>query len=176
MRIWAIFVIVLFAAQTTPQTARDYYNEIYAVGGLDHMADEYACFDEDSTSQNFFIFGQSKTVREFMMREGGFTKLPKDMQAKLKEDWLIVHGYAKGIPFNGEEFYKKDGDTWISPEYQSGKPKNGYLRIRVTVNWQTLRYKRAVETLNPDLMFKSELAHRGRCEKVKPDVRQNAEP
>ena len=44
-------------------------------------------------------------MSEFMMADGTFQKLPKDMQARLKTDFLIVRGYAKGIPFKDEEFY-----------------------------------------------------------------------
>jgi hypothetical protein len=173
MRALAI-VILLLMPQTTLRTARDYYDELYKAGGLDRFADGEVCFDEDTTNQNFFIFGQSKHMREFMKADGTFDKLPKKMQVQLDKDFLIVRGYAKGIPFKDEEYYDKDGSTWLSQVYDID-PKNS-MRIRLTINWQTLRYKRAVEMLDHDLHYKSEVAKFGKCEDVPPDVRQVGEP
>jgi hypothetical protein len=39
------------------------------------MADAYVCFDDDEKLQTFFIFGESKTIREFMIADGTFDKL-----------------------------------------------------------------------------------------------------
>jgi len=168
-------ILVLSAqvtAQSEPRTAHDYYNEIYVAGGLDRMADGHVCFDEDPTNQNFFIFGQSAHIREFMMADGKFAKLSKAMQARLRKDFLIVHGYAKGIPFDNEEFYDKDGASWLSDKHPLSNGKNGSIRIRLTINWQTLRYKKAVEMFNADGSYHGELAHFGKCEEVKTDVPQ----
>lgn len=174
MRVLVAILIALAAAQTTPQTAREYYNEIYVAAGLDRMADEYVCFDEDATNPNFFIFGQSKTIREGMILDGTFTKLPKPAQAKLKQDWLIVHGYARGIPFDGQDFYEKDGNSWVSEMRKMDA--NHSIQIRFTVNWQTLRYKRAYEMRKLDGTFDSEIPRYGRCEEIEAGVNQTAEP
>jgi hypothetical protein len=174
MRVIATALLALFAAQIAQQTAREYYEEIYAVGGLDRMADEYVCFDEDATNQNFFIFGQSKNLRQFMMENGTFEKLSKASQDNLKKDWLVVRGYAKGVPFDEEEFYDKDGNSWV---IDAGKlDDKRTMQIRLTISWQTLRYKRAVDIYKPDLTLDGEVAHWGRCEHVKPDVKQTADP
>lgn len=170
-----ILVASQIGAQPEPRTARDYYNEIYAAGGLDRMADDHVCFDEDPTNQNFFIFGQSKFIREVMMAEGTFAKLPKATQARLQKDFLIVRGYARGIPFDNEEYYDKDGASWVSGKYPLGNGKAGLIQIRLTINWQTLRYKRAVEMFDTDSSYRGELAHFGKCEEVKTDVRQRGE-
>jgi hypothetical protein len=174
MRVLLIFVLALFALQTAPLTARDYYNELYKAGGLDRFADGEVCFDEDTTSENFFIFGQSAHMREFMKADGTFEKLSKKMQVQLNKDFLIVRGYRKGIPFKEEEYYDKDGSTWLSPVYDLD-PKNS-MRIRLTINWQTLRYKRAVEMLDHDLNYKKEVAKFGKCEDVPSGIRQTAGP
>jgi hypothetical protein len=173
MRVLALLMLLLMP-QTTLRTAREYYDELYKAGGLDRFADGEVCFDEDTTSQNFFIFGQSKHMREFMKADGTFEKLPKKMQVQLEKDFLIIRGYAKGIPFKDEEYYEKDGSTWLSPVYDFDA-KNS-MRIRFTINWQTLRYKRAVEMLDHDLHYKSEVAKFGKCEDVPPGVRQTADP
>jgi hypothetical protein len=169
-----VHLILFLMPQTPLRTAREYYDELYKAGGLDRFADGEACFDEDITNQNFFIFGQSKHMREFMKADGTFEKLPKKMQVQLEKDFLIVRGYAKGIPFKDEEYYDKDGSTWVSPVYDID-PKNS-MRIRLTINWQTLRYKRAVEMLDHDLHYKSEVAKFGKCEDVQPDIQQAADP
>lgn len=138
------------------------------------MADGEVCFDEDASSENFFIFGQSKHIREFMKADGAFEKLTKKMQTQLNKDFLILRAYAKGIPFKDEEYFDKDGSTWLSPVYDVD-PKNS-MRIRLTINWQTLRYKRAIEMLDHDLHYKSELAKFGKCEETPPGIRQTAGP
>jgi hypothetical protein len=166
--------MLLLMPQTTLRTAREYYDELYKLGGLDRFADGEVCFDEDTTSQNFFIFGQSKYLRVSMKTDGTFEKLSKKMQDQLNKDFLILRGYAKGIPFKDEEYFEKDGSTWLSPVYDID-PKNS-MRIRLTINWQTLRYKRAVEMLDHDLHYKSEVAKFGKCEDVPADIRQTADP
>lgn len=168
------FLALLLMPQTTLRTAREYYDELYRAGGLDRLADGKVCFDEDPTNQNFFIFSQSKYMREFMKADGTFEKLPKKMQVQLEKDFLIIRGYAKGIPVRGQEYYDTDGSTWVSPVYDIDSKSS--TRIRLTVNWQTLRYKRAVEILDHDLHYKSEVAKFGKCEDVPVDIRQTADP
>ena len=160
--------------QATPQTARDYYNEIYKAGGLDRFADGEVCFDDDPKLDTFFIFGQSKHMREFMELDGTFAKLSKPMQAQLKKDFLIVRGYNKGIAFDNNEFYDKDGSSWLNEATGFiDKAETKQMRIRLTINWETLRYKRSVEILDHDSRFLSEVARFGRCEDVKTDVQQH---
>jgi len=160
--------------QTQPQTARDYYNEIYKVGGLDNFADGEVCFDDDPKLDTFFIFGQSKHMREFMQLDGTFAKLSKPMQEQLKKDFLIVRGYNKGIAFDNNEFYDKDGASWLNEAHGFlDKAATKQIRIRLTINWETLRYKRSVELLDHDSRFLSEVARFGRCEDVSPAIHQH---
>jgi hypothetical protein len=174
MRVLALLNLLFLLPQNVPRTAREYYDEIYKAGGLDRMADEYVCFADDAGNENFFIFGESKSIREVMIADGTFTKLPKDMQAKLKQDWLIVRGYAKGVPFDSEEFFDKDRGSWIDETHKLDANSN--IRVRLAINWQTLRYKRAVEVLTRAMKYQSEIPQFGRCERVSPDVRQTAGP
>jgi len=92
MRALLILALTFLGAQMQPQTARDYYNEIYRAGGLDNFADGEVCFDDDPKLDTFFIFGQSKHMRGFMQLDGSFAKLSKPMQEQLKKDFLIVRG------------------------------------------------------------------------------------
>jgi hypothetical protein len=151
-------------------TARDYYKELYAAGGLDRMADANACFEDDPSNKAFFIFGQSKDIREFMIADGTFSKLPRSLQLRLKKDFLIVRGYNKGVPWQSESFLDRDEGSWISDQRMLNK--HTPIRIRFTIDWQTLRYKWAVEVLNMDSTYRSEVASFGKCEEVPAGVRQ----
>jgi hypothetical protein len=83
-----MIAVVLFASQSFSQTARDYYNELYKAGGLDRMADRYVCFTDDPKQENFFIFGESKDIRESMMADGKFAKMQKAFQDQFRKDWV----------------------------------------------------------------------------------------
>jgi hypothetical protein len=109
-----------------------------------------------------------------MLADGTFNKLPKDMEARMKKDFLIVRGYARGIPFDHEDFYDKDGGSWVTDVYDLDARNS--IRIRLTINWSTMRYKRAFEMLDHQLHYKSELAKFGKCEDVSPNIRQTASP
>lgn len=113
----ALFV----ASSGAAQTARTYYNELYKAGGLDRMADGYVCFDDQPRVQTFFIFGQSKVFRQFLIDNGGFAKLSKGDQAELNRGYLLVRYYDRGVPQPEEEILEKDGDSWVN----TLKPKNG---------------------------------------------------
>lgn len=98
-----IYRIVATAALALPlvrtgkaQSARDYFNELYKAGGLDRMADEYVCFDNSPELQTFFIFAKSDVLKQFLMDNGGFAKLPKSQQSVFSKGFLIVRGYHKG--------------------------------------------------------------------------------
>lgn len=173
MRALLILPLLFLMPQTQPQTAREYYNEIYKVGGLDRIADGEVCFDDDPKLDTFFIFGQSKHMREFMLMDGTFAKLTKAQQAELKKDFLIMRGYNKGIAFDNNDFYQKDGASWVTETGPLDKTGTKKIRVRVTINWETLRYKRSVEILDRDSQFLSEVAHFGRCEDVKTDIQQH---
>lgn len=153
--------------------ARDYYQQLYNAGGLDRMADGHACFEDDPKAEAFFIFGQSKYIREFMVAGGMFSKLPKSVQQRMKKDFLIVRGYDKGVPWGSEAFLDKDEGSWISEEHMLNKQTP--IRIRFAMNWQTLRYKWAVEVLNPDSTYRSEVASFGKCEEIPPGIQQHGE-
>jgi hypothetical protein len=134
---FGLIVVVLVAFPSFAQTARDYYKELYAAGGLDRMADKYVCFADDPKLENFFIFGESKDMRESMIADGKFSKMPKAAQNRFNKDWLIVRGYNKGVPFE-EEYLDKSGESWVSEEHMLNK--HTPFRIKLTISWETLRY------------------------------------
>jgi len=152
-------------------TARDYYTELYKAGGLDRMADEYVCFDDSKDLDTFFIFGKSETLKQFLIDQGGFAKLPPKSKKILNDGYLNMRGYDKGVALSSEEMYYKDGDTWST---EKGMVQGTAMRMRLSISFETLRYKRSVEILNPNGSLKSEVSRYGRCESVPGDVRQKA--
>jgi len=160
--------------QTTPQTAREYFQEIYDTGGLDRFAAGEVCFDEDPARQNFFIFEQSKYLRQYLAMQDTFHKLPREMQEHLKNDVLVVRGYTEGTAFNGEEFYGKDNNSWISDIYELDEKDS--IRIRLTIDWQTHRYRRVVEVFDHEMRFQREISRFGNCQDISGEVPQTAGP
>jgi hypothetical protein len=168
--------LIVFSTTCFAQSARQYYGELYNAGGLDRMADSYVCFDDDGKLDTFFIFAESKSLREFMIADGTFTQLKKDFQDKLKQDFLIVRGYDKGVTVGEEDFYEKHGDSWIDETFVLSKQPKTFARMRLDVMWETLRYKRSLEILTPDKTLKSQVARYGKCEKVSPTITQRGNP
>jgi len=145
-------------------TARDYFKELIASGGLEGTTKKYACFQDDPNADSFFLLGESKSVRESMLADGTFNRLPGETQELMKKEFLTVRGYPKGIPWRGEEFLGKDESSWISDARMLDESTP--IRIRLKVDWQTLRYKYAVELLNLDSTYRTEVASFGRCEQL----------
>jgi hypothetical protein len=152
------------------QTARNYYDELYNAGGLDRMADGYVCFDDRPDLQTFFIFGESKTLKDFLIENRDFEKLPPREKAQFNRGFLNIRGYDKGVVVGDEQFFNKDGESWVTDGFfiSKGNP----ARMRLTIAWETLRYKKSVEILNGDFTLKSQISTYGRCEHVSPTVRQ----
>jgi len=61
IKLWIVIVALLPLGSASAQTARDYYDELYKAGGLDHMADEYVCFDDRKDLGTFFIWRKQNT-------------------------------------------------------------------------------------------------------------------
>ena len=160
-----VMIVMLFLASTgAAQTARSYFEELYKAGGLDRIADEYVCFDDNPSIQSFFIFTTSKTLREVFIMKGEFGKLPKAQRDELNKGFLVLRGYDKGLPEPREEFFDPDGSSWVEKLNLSDKTPS---RVRFTISWETMRYTRSVEE-----GVRSASAGHGRCERTPTDVRQ----
>jgi hypothetical protein len=167
------FLLPLHAQDHVVLTARDYYKELHAAGRLDHMADGHACFQDDPKVDSFFIIKGSKNLRESMLANSTFSKLPEATRGLREKDFLVVRGYAKGIPWRGEEFLEKDEESWISDQHMLDESTP--IRIRFNINWETMRYKYAVEVLNMDSTYRTEVASFGRCEEIPAEAQQHEE-
>ncbi len=170
MKRCAALTTLIVASSCFAQTTRDYYNEIYAVGGLDRGAASYVCFNENPDVKAFLIFTESKYLREYMISNGTFDKLSKAQQAELKKEFLIFRAYDKGVPLATQEFLSADGNSWVSDKFMLDKKTPA--RVRFSISWETMRYKRSVEVLNLDETINGVVSAYGRCERVSPTVRQ----
>jgi hypothetical protein len=128
-----VAILVVFSTACFAQSARQYYDELYKAGGLDRMADAYVCFDDDGKLDTFFIFAESKLLREVMIADGTFTKLKKGYQEKLKQDFLIVRGYDKGVTIGEEDFYEKEGGSWVDETFVLSKQPRTLARMRLNL-------------------------------------------
>jgi hypothetical protein len=157
--------------QVKQLTAREYYEELYKVGGLDNFVDQYVCFREDDRPV-FFLMSNSKAFKEFLSTDDGMKSLSSDMRKALEKGFLIVRLYNKGIAHEREFFDPDNHGGWVE-EYTGGpSAPSKHLTIRLDVNWDTLRYTRSVSTTG---MAKSD-AESGKCEPVKGDITQHGSP
>ena len=161
-------LLPLHAQNQERHNARDYFNDLIASGKIDRMTKSHACFQDDPKADSFFLIGESKYFRNSTLSNGTFSKLPTETQDLMNKDFLMVRGYPKGIPWKAEEFLEKDEASWVSDQHMLDE--NTPVRIRLTVNWQTLRYKNSVELLNMDSTYRSEVASFGRCEELPAEV------
>lgn len=164
-----MIAVLVLTSTAVAQSARSYFEELYKAGALDRMADEYVCFDDDSSLQTFFIFTTSQTLREFLIQTGGFAKLPKAQRDELNRGFLILRGYDKGVPLSREDTLSPDGSSWVEKDIIIDKAP---ARMRFTIVWETMRYKRSVELLNSNSTLRSEYSRYGHCERSPSDVRQ----
>jgi hypothetical protein len=155
---------LLSASSCFAQTARDYYNEVHAAGGLDRKVSQYVCFNDDPEAKAFFISAENKYFLERLISQGTFDKLSKAQQTEMKKDFLIFRGYDHGVPLASEDFARPDGTSWISDKLMLDK--NTPARVRFSITWETMRYKRSVELLQSDDTLSTELPAYGNCELI----------
>jgi hypothetical protein len=163
MKSFAMLAVLLLTSTCAAQSARSYFEGLYKSGGLDRMADEYVCFDDNPSIQTFFIFTTSKTLRELFIAKGEFAKLPKAQRDELNSGFLILRGYDEGVPEPHEDTFSPDGSSWVEKGVFNKVP----VSIRFTISWETMRYKRSIETT-----LRSESAEYGHCERTPTGVRQ----
>ncbi len=169
MKTFAMIAVLFLTSTGMAQSARSYFEQLYKAGGLDRMADEYICFDDDPSLQTFFIFATSQTLREFLIQTGEFAKMPKAQQDELSRGFLVLRGYDKGVPLPQEDTYFRDGSSWVERGVIIDKAP---ARVRFTIVWETMRYKRSIELLNSNSALRSEYSRYGHCGRTPSDVRQ----
>jgi hypothetical protein len=165
-----IAIVVLFMGAATAQnTSRDYYKELYMSGGLDRMADEFVCFNDGLENEgHFMIIARSKAVKRLLVKNKQFDALPKRQRDELNKRLLISRTYNKGIPPSERVVFSKDGNSWVTEEFALGTKSP--FRLKMTITWQTMRYKYEVENSKRSLF-----SGFGVCERISVDVPQRGE-
>jgi hypothetical protein len=160
-----VFALLSVTVPCSAQSARDYYDELYSVGGLDQTAAQYACFDDRPAVKSFFVFSESRIVRDLLIQNGKFFSLPAKERAELDMSFLTYRAYERGVPLYDELFLAKDVDSWVT---KAGFYMNTPLtsKLRLTVQWQTLRYEQTIAVLNPDSTLKTTSSTFGRCGRI----------
>ena len=152
------------------QLSRDFYNELYAAGALGKVLSDRVCFFDDPEADTFFMFTESKVIRENMIADGSFAKAPNSLRTQLKANFLIFRGYNKGVPVSDEDIFTSDRGSWVSARFTLDKRP---ARTRFDIVWETLRFRRSVELLNPDGTVRSVVSSYGRCEVISPAIKQH---
>src|SRR5258708_8942905 len=98
-----LLFVPLYEKNQEPLTARDYFNELVASGGIDRLTKSHACFQDDAKADNVFLIGESKSLREYSLANGTFRKLPKPTQELMRQDFLMARGHLKAIPWQAQE-------------------------------------------------------------------------
>ncbi len=141
----------------------------------------------------FSIFSESRLFREYLAMSGGMKNLnlTTSAQEELKRNWLTARSYTKGIASDrfdfdqdnapealatGEKITKAPG-LWVSDWFVPSEAKDSRfkMRVRLRLNWQTLRYEWGVEYEADGERHVAPEGHFGRCEAIPSDVKQTGD-
>jgi hypothetical protein len=171
MRPCVIIAGIFSACLCFADTGRDYYKTLYDAGGLDPMISQYVCFDERPELETFFVFADSKVIRQLLKLDGTLAKLPKAFQAQLSKDFLMFRGYDKGVAISAEDDMRSDNNGgWVGERFMLDKSTPARLRFSMT--WENMRYKKSVEMLNTDGSLRGVVSTYGHCEVVPHTIKQ----
>lgn len=140
----ALALLSLSDIAAATKTARDYYNELWSVQGLNSLA-TFVCFPDDQP-ETFFIMGRSSEFEATLKAKGKpidstFQKLLK--QAKGDHELLYWQGFHKGVASDASMLER--GRT--ASEWSSGTSIDG-LKVVVRITWPTLRYRLEISVKN----------------------------
>jgi hypothetical protein len=159
----ALASLALCAATAAPQTARDYYNELLSVQGLNPLA-TFVCFP-DEQPETFFIMGRSSEFEASLKAKGkavdpAFQKILK--QAKGSHELLYWQGFHKGIASDATMLERgANASEWgVTFNELGGQKITGVMKVRIT--WSTLRYKLVISVKGTP----GEGEWYGRCEPI----------
>jgi hypothetical protein len=156
--------VLLSAVPASPQTGRDYFNELKATDLLNTYSDEYVCFD-DSNIPSFTIIAKAADVIQ-MMKKAGATAEAKDLEQSQFKDSLIVQKYYKGVGA-GRQFYDAAGTEGTDFIIVFKDPLNGEMTY--SINWATGRYILRVYDLDRSKTVPA-IDYFGKCELIHPDL------
>ena len=164
----------LLAIAATPETARDYYNELLSVQGLSPLA-TFVCFPDDQT-ETFFIVGRSSQFEATLKAKGrpidsAFRKALK--LAKRNHELLYWQGFHKGVASDASMLERgASASEWsVTSDEVSGEKATVKVIVRIT--WPTLRYRLVISVKGKPGEFDAY----GQCEPIpEKDVAVKREP
>jgi hypothetical protein len=147
-----------FAGMGASVTAREYYEELKASGGIKSMW-KYACF-EDNDQPSFKIMSKVSDI-EADAKQSGDSAAVRTMQGR--ENDLVFDPYNKGIEA-GLQFFEQDK---ADPNAYSRIIKSPFTgKITYTFNWNTLRFRVVVISSGKHVPAPLDLT--GKCELIQP--------
>lgn len=159
------FVLVL-AAPSTAQTAREYFTELKAANTFNHYKDEYVCFRDDDVP-SFAVVAKIDDIIDHMKKSGETTGA-KDLTAA--KGGLIVETYYKGVSNKADIFdpAKRDDSLGNTKDYSyefAGKTPG---KILYSINWATGRYRERVYMYQKSKAVPA-VEGSGKCELIHPN-------
>jgi hypothetical protein len=159
----ALVSLSLSAIAAATETARDYYNELLSVQGLNPLA-TFVCFPNDQP-ETFFIMGRSSQFEATLKAKGkpidpAFQKTLK--HAKGNHELLYWQGFHKGVASDASMLERGGtASEWhvIFNEF-GGEKVSGNVAVRIT--WPTLRYRLVISFKNKP----GEVNAYGQCEPI----------
>jgi S1-C subfamily serine protease len=156
--------VLLSVESASPETARDYFNELKATNVLNQYRDEYVCFD-DNNVPSFTIVAKAADVIQMMKKAGATTEAKKLEQSQFN-DSLFVQKYYKGVGA-GEHIYDAVGTEGTDFMIVVKSPLN--LKETYSINWATGRSHHRVYALDHSKTVPA-IELFGKCELIHPDV------
>jgi S1-C subfamily serine protease len=156
--------VLLSVASASPETARDYFNELKATNVLNEYRDEYVCFN-DINVPSFAVVAKLADVIQ-MMKKAGATAMAKKLEQPEFKDSLVVQKYYKGVGA-GEHFYDAIGTEGTAFMLVTKSPLN--VKEIYSINWATGHFHDMVYALDQDKTVPA-IDYFGKCELIHPDV------
>jgi len=146
MKLGSFLFVILAAGTALGQTARDYYNELNRINGLEGLSNEYVCFKDDATDDTFFTISKGNDIRRHLLLLNADTKKMKTSDINKFANTLVVTNYTKGVAGDLDLMDQDTDRTGVSTEtfVDRGTLNEMAMVLRFTINWKTLRFKRSV--------------------------------
>lgn len=146
MKLASFLFVILAAGAALGQTARDYFNELNRINGLEGLSNEYVCFKDDATDDIFFTISKGNDIKRDLLLLNADIKKMKTSDINKFANTLVVTNYTKGVAGDLDVMDKDTDRAGVSTEtfVDRGTVNGMAMALRFTINWKTLRFKRSV--------------------------------
>jgi hypothetical protein len=161
---WIIAMLLCAGIESAAaETAREYYEELLSVKGLNPIA-TFVCFPDDE-NEGFAIVARSSEFEATLKRKG--LPVSKELQSSLrneKSEFLYWQTFHKGVLGAVWDLERGSSSSEWSMKFDKAGGKKTEGEIRVNITWPTLRYKLVV-TMR-DAKGAATMNVYGRCEPI----------